>query len=160
MPDRPAFLGVPSYDGTRHDRTNSAIARVAKNHNVLEQRLSMSLLARCFNLMWITAHNCKKTHGVTHFAMLHADVAPITVDWLGVLLEEMEKHDLDVLSTVIPEKSGDGNLVSCGVMRRVRSPENVAGLEAIPEKFSQGRFADLPPPLPPRTFAAQATTCC
>src|SRR5690606_17418622 len=40
---------------------------------------------------------------VTHFAMLHSDIAPQD-GWLDVLAGEMAAHDADLVSAVIPIK--------------------------------------------------------
>jgi hypothetical protein len=79
----------------------------------------------------------------THFAMLHADVAPAP-GWLDVLLGEMEAHGVDLVSAVLPIKNGKG-LTSTGAadpdtgdVRRLTLREAFN----LPETFTA---ADLPP---------------
>ncbi len=70
-----------------------------------------SLLALMFNLLWCKALNLRHT-GITHFAMHHADIEA-EPGWLDKLLGEMEKHDADVVSTVMAIKDNRG-LTSTG----------------------------------------------
>lgn len=61
-----------------------------------------------FNECWAEALNKREMHGLTHFAMLHSDVVPEPY-WLDKLVAELEKHDADILSVVIPLKTSDGH---------------------------------------------------
>lgn len=66
-----------------------------------------SVLTKNFNHAWCWAINLRESHGVTHFAMLHADV--VAKDgWLDVLLGEMNRLNADVVSAVVPIKSEHG----------------------------------------------------
>ncbi len=76
---------------------------------------------------------------VTHFAMLHHDVCPQD-GWLDVLMQEILKHDADVVSVAVPIKDNLG-LTSTAiddpakvweVERRVTMTE----LHRLPETFS------------------------
>lgn len=67
------------------------------------------------NLLWATALNAARKEGVTHFAMIHADITPsLDQDWLNVMIEEMEAFDADFISAVVPIKDGRG-LTSSGI---------------------------------------------
>ncbi len=67
------------------------------------------------NALWVTALNASKHDGVTHFVMIHSDIAPeLGQDWVEIMLEEMESHEASVISVVIPIKDGRG-LTSCGI---------------------------------------------
>ena len=67
------------------------------------------------NALWVTALNAAKHDGVTHFAMIHADVVPeLDQDWVAVMLEEMETAGASFISVAIPIKDGRG-LTSCGI---------------------------------------------
>lgn len=72
-----------------------------------------SVLTRTFNELWCDALNEREECGFTHFCMLHNDVVPMHF-WLDVLMEEMEKYNLDVISAVVPIKNSLG-LTSCGL---------------------------------------------
>jgi hypothetical protein len=62
-----------------------------------------SALTFNFNLKWTEALNRRETDGITHFAMLHADVSP-AVGWIDTLLDELRQHNASVVSAVIPLK--------------------------------------------------------
>lgn len=67
-----------------------------------------SLLAANFNNAWCHALNL--AHGgrpPTHFAMIHADVEPEDW-WLDTLIDEMDRHGLDVLGVAVPIKDRHG----------------------------------------------------
>jgi len=67
------------------------------------------------NVLWCNALNAARTEGVTHFAMIHADIEPaLDQDWLNIMLAEMEKYDLDFISAVVPIKDSRG-LTTCGI---------------------------------------------
>jgi len=73
----------------------------------LELEVSTSLAIRAFNILWSQALNARSEHAITHAAMLHDDVVPDD-GWLDVLLEEMERTGADMVSAVVPIKSGHG----------------------------------------------------
>jgi hypothetical protein len=68
----------------------------------------MSLLTTCFNRLWAHMLTLRQQKGLDYFAMLHTDVLPITPGWVDVLVGELQKHDADVVSTVIPLKNSLG----------------------------------------------------
>ena len=102
-----------------------------------------SLLTSNFNRAWCAALNLRAGHGVTHFAMLHADVAAAP-GWLDLLLGELERHQADVVSAVIPLKTEHG-LTSTAVgtpnkylQRRLTMSE----IHRLPETFDAGHVAE------------------
>lgn len=102
-----------------------------------------SVLTQCFNTLWCFALNARRADGVTHFAMLHNDVIP-EAGWIDILLEEMARHDLDCISTVIPLKNHKG-LTSTG-LDTIGNPWSVRRLTLheifeLPETFTA---ADVP----------------
>lgn len=75
-----------------------------------------SLLAQGFNSLWCAAATLRaRGTPISHFAMLHSDVEPSPA-WLSVLMEELEATGADVISAVVPIKSGHG-LTSTAVGR-------------------------------------------
>lgn len=68
---------------------------------------STSLLPFTFNHLWTGFLNKRQSEGITHFAMIHDDVCPVA-GWLDTLLEELEAHDADVVSAVVPIKDARG----------------------------------------------------
>ena len=70
-------------------------------------------VAHNFNMMWCAALNGRAEQGYTHFAMLHSDIR-IAPRWLDTLLDEMDRVDADVMSTVIAIKDARG-LTTTGI---------------------------------------------
>ncbi len=108
------FCGLPSYNG------ENPIAQTFEifNQNQFPMRVrpfKFSLLAFSFNSLWADALNSRKTHGVTHFLLIHSDIVPISGQkWLETLVNEMEAVGADVLSVVAPLKNTDG-ITSTGI---------------------------------------------
>lgn len=106
------IVGLPCYDGTRFN--GMQIARLMKQPpkdtlvNLIE--LKTSALAFGFNILWANMLNYRQhpEYPPTHYLLWHADVQPMTEDWLGVMLHEMEAVKADVLSAVIPIKNDLG----------------------------------------------------
>ena len=73
-----------------------------------------SLLGLSFNLAWCEALNRREELDLTHFAMIHSDVAA-EPGWLDKLIDLMTEHQADVLSVVLPICDGRG-LTSTGTM--------------------------------------------
>jgi hypothetical protein len=96
-----------------------------------------------FNRDWAIAVTNAQRFGLTHFAMLHADLNPEPY-WLDILLEEIEKYQADLVSVAIAIKDGKG-LTSTATGRlddiwdytRITTTE----LRTLPETFG---IADIP----------------
>lgn len=88
------------------------MAATDKKHDHGIQFYSSSLLAKTFNHLWCNALNAR-SKGVTHFAMVHADIGPETY-WLDKMHAIMSEHKADILSVVAPMKSYEG-LTSTGI---------------------------------------------
>jgi hypothetical protein len=84
-----------------------ALYTPSKDYKFFPVAYSISALASCFNHLWANALVAYGSGRCTHFAMLHSDIAPES-GWLDILMRELEKHQLDMVSTVIPIKSTDG----------------------------------------------------
>lgn len=69
---------------------------------------SGSLLPRNFNQGWCRALQEKAKNKMTHFLMIHADIAPVTEGWIDTLLTIMEVNNADVVSVVSPIKDDRG----------------------------------------------------
>lgn len=103
------FAAMPSY-GQVDPAAARALYMLATRHPgrvVYPEPARGSLLANVFNVVWTQALEARDNHGVTHFAMLHADVAP-QLGWADVLLAECERLKADVVSCVLPIKDGRG----------------------------------------------------
>ena len=66
-----------------------------------------------FNMMFCDALNGRDEHRLTHFAMIHSDIGT-QPGWLNVLLDEMDRVNADVMTTVIPIKDLRG-LTTTGI---------------------------------------------
>lgn len=66
-----------------------------------------SVLPENFNGHLCAAMNMRHDRGVTHFAMLHGDIAPQN-GWLDILLDELAASKADIISAVVPLKSEKG----------------------------------------------------
>jgi predicted O-methyltransferase YrrM len=66
-----------------------------------------------FNAVWAQALNAAEVGEVTHFCMLHSDVAP-QGQWLDILLDELDRLDLDMVSAISPIKDSRG-VTSSGI---------------------------------------------
>lgn len=75
-----------------------------------------SVLPHNFSQHLCAALNARAEHGVTHFAMLHADIAP-QVGWLDILMDELHATKADIMSAVVPIKHilGDGGYTSTAI---------------------------------------------
>lgn len=126
-----ALIGIPYYESVRGNCINSwSIA--CKPPNSFSLQLSAGgFLTYNFNWLWCLALNnrltCSKCswkgstrdklcfkcggpteHNLTHFCMIHADVEPLTHNWLDAMIEELELAKAGVLSIVLPIKSLEG----------------------------------------------------
>lgn len=95
------IAGCPTYDGNRLN-AKALIELHSVGIKVLE--IQLSLLTRAFNELLAEALN----RGADSFLMLHADVVPTTKEWPLILQREAAAHTADLLSVVLPIKTGSG----------------------------------------------------
>ncbi len=109
IPEKPkVFLGIPCYGNQVNEGVIDAVACASKRGLVAaKQALNFSILTHTFNMLWASALNHRKTKGITHFALLHADIGP-EVLWLDKMMDLMNEHGADVLSAVSPIKDDKG----------------------------------------------------
>jgi hypothetical protein len=107
------FLGIPCGDGRLDMGTAQAILKAPMQVRCAPAFNAFSLLACNFNFLFTTALNLR-SQGITHFCMLHNDVAPQSDTWLTDLLNEMILADADAISAVVPIKNDQG-LTSTGL---------------------------------------------
>jgi len=106
------YIGVPAY-GRMIDFGNATACMNTGYPEVMVTYGSISLLAYNFNRLWTDAHNKRKSHNLSHFCMIHADIAP-EPGFLGKMMDIMEQRELDCLSAVSPLKGVDG-YTSCAL---------------------------------------------
>lgn len=129
------FLACPRY-GQVEFETALGMVQSTRTHDLTARPLEFSLLAYNFNRLWAEALNRREELGLTHFAMMHADVIPAPF-WVDTLIEEMERTGVDLLSTVIPIKNDKGRTSTGiyhpgGIVRRLTMTE----VFALPETFT------------------------
>ncbi len=105
------YVAVPSYDGRIHAEVltavfNASMERPARLGFVQVQ--SQSWLCRNFNVLFTSALNLRSKAGITHFLMLHEDVAIQSSDWLSKIISIAEAKKADVLSVISPLKFDKG----------------------------------------------------
>lgn len=99
-----AYLALPSHDKRYWGNTLMSVLHTLdpaadSDVEVFPDPLSGSVLPRVFNAAVLNAVQ----GGFDCLAMLHADVAA-EPGWLSMLWEEMQEHDADVISAVVPIK--------------------------------------------------------
>lgn len=101
-------LGYPAYPGATDFRSLMA-ATVTGSQRCTVQFVPCigSETCRGFNFVWAVALGMAERGEVSHFAMLHADIAP-EGPWIDTLLDECNRLDAHVVSAVSPIKSPQG----------------------------------------------------
>jgi len=101
-------LGYPAYPGATDFRSlMAATVHVSEQHTVKFIPCIGSETCRGFNFTWVNALAMAEKCEITHFAMLHADIAP-QQHWLDALVAECDRLDAHVVSAVSPIKSAEG----------------------------------------------------
>lgn len=103
-------IALPSggmhYSGTLPGIIAPSLKGIRPNY----QMLTHSLLTRCFNILWCRALNDKPRPD--YFAMMHADLCA-QPGWLDILIEELEREDVEMVSTIIPIKDATDRTSLC-----------------------------------------------
>jgi hypothetical protein len=105
------FLAVPHYSTVVAGSLESLI-QASRKHTIHLQTAGGSLLAYVFNILWCNALN--KQPRPDYFAMHHSDIHA-EPGWLDIMIDELEKRQADILSTVVPIKDNRG-LTSTGYL--------------------------------------------
>lgn len=97
MSDRPKILLCHPNNGSATTESITAglmAQRGVKSHDVLYFQWKTGLLCAGFNVGVAEA----KKKGAEYFALLHSDIEPEPDDsWLGIMLDDLVAHDLDVI---------------------------------------------------------------
>lgn len=96
------YLGIPTHDGRVQNEVVNSIL-VGGKTLAFSQIEAGSALTFNFNNCYANALNNRR-HGVTHFAMMHSDIAVSTPNWCDRMVEIMERESADVLSVIMPLK--------------------------------------------------------
>ncbi len=106
------FLSVPN-SGHIMPCCALAFAQATQRHAITFCPQQFGDIPHNFNMLWCQALQRRESEGITHFAMLHTDIGAQAF-WLDVLLDEMDRLDADIMSTVIAIKDGRG-LTTTGI---------------------------------------------
>lgn len=104
------FAGVPTYGESLDSGAARGLwgwATERDDVRVITATRGSSLIPGSCNVLLCNALNLREEHGLTWFALLHADIAPEHF-WLDKLITEAEKHDADMMSVVVPIKDQKG----------------------------------------------------
>lgn len=102
------FLACPTHDGRIDVASAQGLFASATTRHMLVVAPSLnSLLSLNCNGLWAEAINQRNESGIEWFAMLHSDIGP-EAGWLDKLIELAERHDADLMSTVVPIKDARG----------------------------------------------------
>lgn len=140
------YLGLPHRPGSAMSfGLWRALGRMGSGFEVETKAIPCSMLPLSFNMLWCDALN-KRKDGVTHFAMVHDDVAPLDDKWLEKLLGLQQKHKADVMASVIALKDERGQS-STGVMNvatREMRKLTLAECHSLPQKTFDAAGAGFP----------------
>ena len=112
MSEYNVFLAFPTGGNIKPCSHEAILQCSQKGLTVQEKCLQFGDIPHNFNMLWCEALR-GRDQGVTHFAMLHDDCQP-QPGWLDTLLEEMDRVDADVMSTVLAIKDHRG-LTTTGI---------------------------------------------
>lgn len=127
------FLAAPSYGSIEPEQT---VAVLQAGADLIFSARKASLLAMNFNTLWCQALNNRHL-GFDYFAMLHADIYPLTHGWLKRMIGLLDTSGADVLSVIAPLKD-DRGLTSAGWLGQDRRITRFTMTEvmAFPETFT------------------------
>ena len=106
MSAKSTLLALPSHDGRIHMQILPAVLRASAHGLGGIKVIQSSILTKAFNQLWCEALNAKDK-GITHFCMLHSDIAPEDF-FLDKLHDIMSGVGADILSVVSPMKNHEG----------------------------------------------------
>jgi len=135
------FLAMPSYGPLTAGAARGFWCHPSREMDRFQFSCTNSLLAQGFNIGWAAALNEQaRGRALDYYAMQHADVEPEDW-WADTLVQEMEAHDLDLLSAVIPIKDQRGR-TSTAVAHPSGDPYQIARrltlkeIYGLPETFT------------------------
>lgn len=113
------FIGVPMHKGDVTATTMQSVSTATGKHMVNYQLLGLSLLAKNFNMLFISA--IKK--GYDFFVLHHSDLGVVGMatdktragSWTDFLVDRLEEQKLAALSAAVAIKSDNG-ITSSGIL--------------------------------------------
>jgi hypothetical protein len=125
-----------------NDGAAEAFYRYPCKDNIIAAQIKpvTTLLTQGFNIAWAESLNVRNAGvPVKYFAMIHDDIEPEPF-WLDTLIAELEAHDADACSAVVPIKSEKG----------CTSTAVATGDRWLPRRLTMHEVFDLP-----ETFTAE-----
>ena len=118
-PSRKVHIGIPMHQGVVTAQTMASVSTATSvRHAMNYQSLGLSLLAKNFNLLFISAVK----RGYDYFLLHHSDLGVAGLldggfrgSWLDLLIDRLEKHQLKALSVAVPIKNQAG-VFSSGIL--------------------------------------------
>ena len=142
--DQSVLLGLPCYNGFVSEAL-FGIAMPSRRGRLTSVLGRTSLLALNFNRLWCNALNERESLKLTHFAMIHNDIAA-PMWWIDTLIDEMDRVDADIISAVVALKDGRG-LTSTAIGEPVKGDIRRLTLHEIhqfPVTFQRSDITDDP----------------
>jgi len=134
------LIGIPMHGGSLSAQTFHSVTTAQSNdgHEISFQVLGLSLLARNFNTMYLTAKN----KGLDYFFLHHSDIgfeAKDGVAWIDLMIRRLTQLKAAALSVVSPIKSMAGH-TSTGLILDKDNPYKLRRLtikecNRLPEPF-------------------------
>lgn len=110
--DKPApkqakvYIAIPTHDGRIQSEVSTAFITGGETAASAQVNVG-SVLTLNFNTCYAAALNNRR-NGITHFLMMHSDIAVKMGGWCDKMVEIMEREGADVLSVAIPLKDDTG----------------------------------------------------
>ncbi len=125
------LVGIPMHKSEVHSQViHSAIMGGSDDHEVVIYPMGLSLLAKCFNLLWIKAYN----EGYDYVLIHHSDLGVIgnlsgieDETWLDILIRRQQELEAAAICPVINIKSDTG-LTSTALEREAGNPYSMRRL--------------------------------
>lgn len=104
MTQRNVFLGIPNNHTMCNETWQSVLEAGREDTKVYSWRSQSSLLANNFNGCVVT---CLKAGKFDYYCQIHSDIEA-SRSFVAVLIDELEKHNLDAIHAVVPIKHNAG----------------------------------------------------
>lgn len=137
-------LALPTYNRQSYNRVPLMnFARQFPESPVIE--VASSALGNSFNTGYQAFRQLADEGKLDFFVMLHADVVPLTEQWGSILLDEILDTGADIVSTVLPIKSGSGT-TSTAILPKTKDLTwnpirfTMAEIFQLPETFTHPRL--------------------
>ena len=112
MDEYKIYLSIPNAGSIMPCALQAALFATTKL-KVVPKPVQFGDIPHNFNMMFCEALQMRQSDGITHFAMLHTDIGAVN-GWLDILVDELDRVDADIMSTINTIKDGRG-LTTTGI---------------------------------------------